>query len=126
MIKMRIRPGLITSVKFSSISKRGLGMSFKRLFSPTEPSDREALTAQMIGIGMNFAGVGDAHANIEDTLLFSSIEGMERGDLRVLSVLTTWLEVHHTRINVERLVGLVNENESIRVRAFWRAVGQWL
>jgi hypothetical protein len=101
-------------------------MAFKRELQPTKLPDNRTLTAQMIGIGMNFAGRGDRRANIENTIFFASIEGMERDDLRVLSVLATWLEVHSARINVDRLVRLVAQNESVRVRAFWKAVAEWL
>jgi hypothetical protein len=80
----------------------------------------------MIGIGMLFGGEGDRSANIEDTLYFASVDGVEHDDLRVLSLLVTWLDVHHARINVDRLVRLVKESDSVRVRGFWRAVAEWL
>jgi hypothetical protein len=41
----------------------------------------------MVGIGMNFAAAAAHDPNIEDTLLFASLEAMERDDLRVLAVL---------------------------------------
>jgi hypothetical protein len=43
----------------------------------------------MTGIGMNFAASSFPGPNIEDTLLFASIESMEKNDLRVLAVLVT-------------------------------------
>lgn len=101
-------------------------MAFKRDIHPAAAPTSETLTARMIGIGMNFEGRGDPTANIEDTLLFASIEGMDHDDLRVLSVLVTWLGVHHERINVDRLVRLVKGAESVRVRAFWKSVSEWL
>ena len=51
---------------------------------------------------------------------------MDEGDLRVLSVLTTWLGVHHTHVNADRLVRLVGGHPSERVRAYWAAVATWL
>jgi hypothetical protein len=85
-----------------------------------------ALTGALVGIGMAFAMDGAPNPNIEDTLLAASIEGMEGGDLRVLSVLMTWLEVHAAWINADRLTARVDQQSSDRVRAFWSAVAQWL
>ena len=51
---------------------------------------------------------------------------MERDDVRVLSVLVTWLGVHHARINADRLARLVTQFQSARVHAFWAAVAHWL
>jgi hypothetical protein len=51
---------------------------------------------------------------------------MERDDLRVLSVLVTWLGVHHPWINADRLIRAVEQQQSPRVQAFWAAVAQWL
>lgn len=84
------------------------------------------LTRAMVGIGMLFADSGDPTANIEDTLISASIAGMEEDDLRVLAVLTTWMEVHQARVNVDRLVRAARPSDSQRVRAYWTAVGQWL
>ncbi len=47
---------------------------------------------------------------------------MEKGDLRVLSVLTTWLGLHSPWINADRLTRIVTARESPRVRAYWSAV----
>jgi hypothetical protein len=51
---------------------------------------------------------------------------MVDGDLRVLSVLTTWLGMHHARVNADRLVRFVTAHDSERVRAYWAAVAAWL
>lgn len=51
---------------------------------------------------------------------------MERDDLRVLALVTTWLGVHARWVNVDRLARLVRAQESTRLRAFWAAVGMWL
>jgi hypothetical protein len=101
-------------------------MAFSRATSP-EPTPAPAeLTARMVGIGMNLAAKAAADADIESTLLHASVLGMDDGDLRVLAVLTTWLGVHHTHVNADRLVRLVRAHPSERVRAYWAAVATWL
>jgi len=79
----------------------------------------------MVGIGMSFAADTEAQPNIEDTLLDASIEAMERGDLRVLSVLATWFGVHASWVNADRLIKLVGEQKSPRLRALWSALARW-
>ncbi len=64
-------------------------------------------------------------AEIEGTLLDASIDGMEEGDLRVLSLLTTWFGIHHTRVNADLLIRLVLGAYSKRVRAYWSAMARW-
>jgi hypothetical protein len=80
----------------------------------------------MVGIGMLFAERADPEPNIENTLVSASLAGMEHDDLRTLAMLTTWMEVHQARVNVDRLVRAVGCVESKRVRAYWAAVGCWL
>ena len=99
---------------------------YRRQIRPTEPLSGDALTAAMVGIGMSFAAKGTKNPNIEDTLLFASKEALEKDDLRVLSVLVTWLGVHAAWINADRLTRLVAEEKLPKVRAFWAAVGRWL
>lgn len=101
-------------------------MGFNRQTAGQAFTNADALTEAMAGIGMNFAVSPQPGANIEDTLLAASAEGMENGDLRVLSVLVMWLEVHHPRVNADRLIRALSLHESKRVRAFWIAVSQWL
>jgi hypothetical protein len=80
----------------------------------------------MAGIGMVFAvKVPLSEPNIEDTLLFASIEAMERDDLRVLAVLVTWFGVHAPYVNADRLTKLVAAQKSTRVRALWSALAMW-
>jgi hypothetical protein len=74
---------------------------------------------------MRFATEPDRAANIEDTLLAASIEGMSRDDLRLLSVLVTCIGVHSKRLNVDRLVRLVRAGTSPRVTVFWSAIAKW-
>jgi hypothetical protein len=101
-------------------------MAFSRAASPEPMPAPDELTARMVGIGMSFAAKAEADADIESTLLHASVLGMDDGDLRVLAVLTTWLGVHHTHVNADRLVRLVHAQRSERVRAYWAAVATWL
>jgi hypothetical protein len=101
-------------------------MAFSRALAPASAPETDALTEDMAGIGMNLGGGANHLANIENTLFFASEEGMDRADLRVLSVLVTWLGVHGARVNVDHLAKLIEAGGSKRVRAFWAAVGRWL
>jgi hypothetical protein len=85
-----------------------------------------ALTARMAGIGLQFAVEPDVDADIEQTLVHASEEGMDEGDLRVLAMLSTWLGVHRARVNVDRLVRAISDHPSARVRAYWSAIATWL
>lgn len=88
--------------------------------------DVDELTSAMIGVGLLFTGHANYGADIERTLVFASSDGMDRNDYRTLSVLTTWLEIHHACVNADRLLLLVRQLPSARVRIYWAAVGQWL
>lgn len=101
-------------------------MAFSRATFPEAMPTAGELTARMVGIGMNFAANAQTDADIESTLLHASVLGMDEGDLRVLALLTTWLGVHHTHVNADRLVRLVGAHPSERVRAYWSAVATWL
>ena len=101
-------------------------MAFSRATSPEPTPAPDELTARMVGIGMNFAAKAQADADIESTLVHATVVGMDDGDLRVLAVLTTWLGVHHTHVNADRLVRLVAAHPSERVRAYWAAIATWL
>lgn len=101
-------------------------MGFSRRSSALELPRGDELTRAMVGIGMLFAAEAKPDANIEDTLLAASIEGVEHDDLRVLALLTTWLGVHHPWINVDRLTRAVSAQDSARTRAYWAAVAAWL
>jgi hypothetical protein len=79
----------------------------------------------MVGIGMNFGADAAPNPNIEDTLLFASIEGMDRDDLRVLAILVTWFGIHAPWVNADRLTKLILSAGSARVRAFWSALARW-
>jgi len=101
-------------------------MAYSRTTSAESLLAGDPLTKACVGIGMLFAATATRDANIEDTLLAASSEGMDRGDLRMLAVLVTWLGVHHERVHADRLVRAVREMDSVRVRAFWAAVAAWL
>jgi hypothetical protein len=100
-------------------------MAFSRAFVPSPLVPADALTSRMVGIGMNFAASPVLDANIEDTILFASIEGVEKHDLRVLAVLVTWFGMHASWVNADRLTKLVAGQSLPRVRAFWSAVARW-
>lgn len=101
-------------------------MAYRRSTTAVALPKGDALTRACVGIGMLFAARAERDANIEDTLLAASVEGMDRGDLRMLAVLVTWLGIHHERINADRLVRAVTATRSPRVLAFWAAVARWL
>ena len=50
---------------------------------------------------------------------------MERDDLRVLAVLATCFGLHASWANADRLIKLVVEQKSPRVRALWSALARW-
>ncbi len=102
-------------------------MAFRRRVSPAKLAEGVDLTNALVGIGMQLATRPKVtHPNLEDTLLAASIEGLERDDLRVLSILVTWISVHSAWINADRLVRAVTNQSSRRVRAFWASIGRWL
>ena len=100
-------------------------MPFRRIAALPPPIASDVLTSQLVGIGMNFAAPPVHDPNIEDTILFASIEGMEKQDLRVLTVLTTWFGIHAEWVNADRLTTLATIQSSARVRAFWSALARW-
>lgn len=101
-------------------------MAFSRTVVADSLPEGDALTSACAGIGMVFAAKPTRDANVEDTLIAASIEGMDRDDLRMLAVLVTWLGVHHERVNADRLIRAVGDIESARVRVFWAAIAVWL
>ena len=74
-------------------------------------------------------GEPNFEVNIEDTLLYAAIEGMEHDDLRVLAVLVSWFGVHRDYVNADRLTRspraptrLAFEHSSARLRDGSRAI----
>lgn len=100
-------------------------MPFRPSREPAEMPAPAELTARMVAIGLGFAARPAPDADIEETLVFASIAGMVDDDLRVLSVLTTWLGVHHAHVNADRLVRRVRGQAAPRVRAYWAAIAHW-
>src|SRR5437016_14508343 len=100
-------------------------MAFSRTLAPTQPPQADLLTSCMAGIGMNFTACRAPEPNIEDTILFASIEGVEHYDLRVLAVLVTWFGIHAPWVNADRLTKVVETQSSPRLRAFWSALASW-
>lgn len=101
-------------------------MGFSRRVAAVAPAVGDELTRAMVGVGMVFAGEGAECPNIEDTLMAASDEGVVAEDLRTLSVLVRWLEVHHPFVNVDRMTRLVRGLAPGRVSVFWSAVARWL
>lgn len=101
-------------------------MGYNRSIVPPTYQSKDSLTADMVGIGMLFAERGSKHPNIENTLVATSLEGIDGEDLRALSLLVDWLEIHSERINANRLIQLVANLKSERTRCFWSAVAHWL
>lgn len=101
-------------------------MAYSRPVQPSAAPEGASLADRLVGIGVGLAGGGIRDPIIEDTLLAASIEGMEHDDLRVLALLTSWIDVHHPWINADRLVRAVRTVDHVRTRAYWAAVGRWL
>lgn len=100
-------------------------MPFRRIAALPPLIASNVLTSQLVGIGMNFAAPPAPDPNIEDSILFASIEGMEKQDLRVLAMLVTWFGIHAPWVNADRLTALAIAQPSARVRAFWSALARW-
>ena len=101
-------------------------MAFSRTAALSERPSAALLTKDLVGIGMNFAAAANPAAPIEETLIHASVAGMDDHDLRVLSVLTTWVGVHQRQLHVDRLVRGLSGVSSARVHAYWAAVARWL
>ncbi len=100
-------------------------MGFSRAIAPATAPSGDALTSDMVAIGMSFAAPRAASdPPIEDTLLRASEEGLLRDDLRVLSVLTTWFGIHAPWVNADRLTRIASAHPSVRVRAYWAALAR--
>lgn len=100
-------------------------MSYSRSIAPVATPNSDMLTSMMAGIGMNVAARPNLDANIEDTLYFASLEGMDHDDLRTLALVTQWLSVHLRRLNADRMVRLISACPSERARIYWKAVAVW-
>jgi hypothetical protein len=100
-------------------------MSFKRQLLPPFFSHGESLTSDMADIGIRVAkNLPKEEANIENTLIGASIEGM-KGDYRTLSLLVDWIGIHAERINVDRLTQIIKFFPDKKLKIFWTAIAQW-
>ncbi|MFH0898923.1 MAG: hypothetical protein V1855_05060 [bacterium] len=102
-------------------------MSYKRQIFPSSFPSGDALTQKMIGLGFRLAGTPFFNANIEDVLLGASLEGLQ--DLRVLSLLIDWIDIHYQHINADRLIQLIKKNTRTQppiFHLFWHAMAQRL
>lgn len=85
----------------------------------------DALTADMIGIGMLFSGDGSKCPNIEETIFSASIEATMNKDYRVRALLVDWWGIYYQSVNIDRLTSLVNYITHKEVKRFWCALAQW-
>jgi hypothetical protein len=99
-------------------------MGFKRTILPEQFPKGEELSGDLAGVGMLVATTPSKSPNIENTVFAASVEGMS-GDLRTLSLLVDWLDLHSDRVNADRLIKMIRANNEQRVRCFWKAVAQW-
>jgi hypothetical protein len=99
-------------------------MGFKRSILPERLAKGDELTQDLAGIGILVGNTRSEDPNIENTVFAASVEGMG-GDLRTLSLLVDWLDVHVDRLNADRLINIAKASDSNRVRCFWKAVAQW-
>ena len=107
--------------------RRTWAMSFRRSFLPEAFAAGEELTSCLIGIGMRLHGTARRNANIEDTLIAAALEGLSQ-DGRVLSLLVDWFDLHHQRVNADRLVRMILQLASDQEQNFsvvWAAMGEW-
>ncbi len=101
-------------------------MSYHRNEKPLKLLKGEELTSALTGMGLCFATKALVNPKIEDTLIAASIEGIENKDFRLLSILTTWLEVHHPWVNVDRLFRALKAGNRETIYPYWAAIGNWL
>jgi len=105
-------------------------MSFKREIVPLKFSSGHDLENDLFSIGCNISCERPSiDANIEDTLLAASIEGINQNDGRVMALLIDWIDAHYERINVARLTDVLfklTNNEMRFVAIFWTAIAQRL
>jgi hypothetical protein len=100
-------------------------MSFKRVSALSKYPTNNELTKNLIGIGFKIGGEKEQNPNIEDTIIAAAIEGI-RGDYRVLSLLSDWIELHQEIINIDRLVRALKEIQDKKVKAYFSAIGFFL
>lgn len=96
-------------------------MSFKRELLPKKFATKDELSKDMAAIGFLITAEPSENPNIENTLIAVSIEGLGT-DLRSLSLLVNWLEIHGSSINADRLTKIVQSlKKDKRLLCFWSA-----
>jgi hypothetical protein len=100
-------------------------MAFRKNIQPVAQPSFARHTCDMAGIGMPFNAQPNYEANIEDTIYFASMDGMEHDQMRTLAVMTHWFHFYSRLVNVDRLTRLVMCSESERVKAYWTGVAIW-
>ena len=96
----------------------GVAMAFKRRLSPIG-RDNQDLEGRLAGLGMAVACAPIPDANIEDTLLEAVQHGMEADDLRILGLVTAWLERYHAWVNADRIIRRLQSSAPPRTTAYW-------
>ena len=97
-------------------------MSFKRIINIENYLQGAELTIALAGIGIKIGTEKiSKNVNIEDTLIAGVIEGI-KGDYRVLSLITNWIEIHFERINVDRLYRAVMPVSDLKVRCYFSSL----
>jgi hypothetical protein len=79
----------------------------------TQSIRSEVLTSSMAGIGMGFAAYPAPEPNIEDTIVFASIEGLKNYDLGLLAVLVTWFGIYASWVNADDLTKIAKDQGSL-------------
>lgn len=95
-------------------------------FLPPKTDEQFGNDFRAIGTNLS-ANARSIDPNIEETLLYASIEGVNYKDGRIAGILVDWLTIHSLRINVDRLTDLVfrlNDTEYWWVKIFWFANAQ--
>src|SRR3989338_1288773 len=101
-------------------------MAFSREIMPRDLS-RHDRVGDMVSIGINLGSASSTEpVNIEDVLFSCSLDAIENEDFRVLSLLTTWLGVHFSAVNVDRLAHLIASSPVPKFRAYWASIAIWL
>ena len=99
-------------------------MSFKRELLPEKFATKDELSKDMAAIGFLITAEPSENPNIENTLIAVSIEGLGT-DLRSLSLLVNWLEIHGGAINADRLTKIVQTlKKDKRLLCFWSATAK--
>lgn len=100
-------------------------MAFKRIFVASQYAQGSALDSDLATLGVLVAAdKAPIEANIEDTLIAASIEGLKLEDYRLLSLIADWFLVHAERVNADRLTKLVGVCERQVVKIWWTALAQ--